>query len=110
MAIYVEQRFRPLSSGGEYLGWVRLRTEEFPGARTSARPVFGKLGGIDLEPSHRKSGRSHPHVIKKLRPRLDSRDEQMVSGAGTGDVEQVALGVVDFLQVGVIAYGLDALL
>ncbi len=32
----------------------------------------------------------------------------MIPGAGAGDVEQVALGVVNFLQIGVVADRLDA--
>ena len=34
----------------------------------------------------------------------------MIASSGAGDVEQVALGVIDFLQIGVVADGLDALL
>jgi hypothetical protein len=34
----------------------------------------------------------------------------VVSGAGAGYVEEVALGVVDFLEIGIIAYGFDAFL
>ena len=49
-------------------------------------------------------------IIEKLRRRLDARDQQMIARAGAGDVEQVALGVVDLLQIGVVADRLDALL
>ena len=42
--------------------------------------------------------RRFPQVIKKLRCRLDTGDQQMISCPGAGDVEQVALGVIDFLQ------------
>ena len=41
---------------------------------------------------------------------FDARHQQMIPRAGAGDVEQVALGVVDFLQIGVVADRLDALL
>jgi hypothetical protein len=34
----------------------------------------------------------------------------MIPSAGTGDVEEVPFGVIDFLQVGVITDGLNALL
>src|ERR1019366_7004905 len=41
---------------------------------------------------------------------LDDGNQQMIPRAGAGDVEQVAFGVVHFLQVGIVAYRLDALL
>ena len=42
-------------------------------------------------------------VVEKLRSGFHAGDEQMVSGAGAGDIEQVAFGVVDFLEVCIIA-------
>jgi hypothetical protein len=53
---------------------------------------------------------SGSQIVEKLGRRLDAGDEQMIPRSGAGDIEQVALGVVDFLQVGVIAHGFDALL
>lgn len=47
---------------------------------------------------------------KKLGRRLDARDQQVITGAGAGDVQRLALGVVDLLQVCVVAHGLNALL
>jgi hypothetical protein len=41
---------------------------------------------------------------------LDAGDQQMVASAGASDVEQVAFGVVDLLQVGLVGDVLDALL
>jgi hypothetical protein len=52
----------------------------------------------------------HPQIIKELRCRVDARQEQMIASAGASDVEQVALVVVDFFQVGVVGGGLDPLL
>ncbi len=34
----------------------------------------------------------------------------MIAGAGAGNVEEVAFGVVDFVQVGVVCDGFDAFL
>ena len=53
---------------------------------------------------------STSQIIQKLRCWSDACHEQMIAGAGAGYVEQVALGVVDFLQVGVVAYRFDSLL
>ena len=39
-------------------------------------------------------------VVQKFRYRIDSANQQMIPGAGAGDVEQVALGVIDLLQIG----------
>jgi len=52
----------------------------------------------------------HPHVFKKLRPRGQTRHQQMIPRAGAGNVQQVAFGVIDLLQVGVVTDRLDALL
>ena len=54
--------------------------------------------------------KSHTEIVKELRRGFHARHEQMISRTGAGDVEQMAFGVVDFLQVGVVADGLDALL
>ena len=50
------------------------------------------------------------HVIEKLRGRLDTRHQQIISCPSTGDVQQVALGIVDLLQIGVVADRLNPLL
>ena len=63
----------------------------------------------DQKHPRRDYGRA-PEIVQELRRRLDARDQQVVARAGAGDVEQVPLGVVDLLQVGVVADGLDALL
>jgi len=57
-------------------------------------------GARDLD----RPSRSRP----KIRIPVDSGNQQMISGAGTGNIEQVPLGVVDFLQIGVVADCLDA--
>jgi hypothetical protein len=49
-------------------------------------------------------------VVQKFGYWVHSGNQQMISGAGTGNVEQVPLGVVDLLQIGVVANRLDALL
>lgn len=41
---------------------------------------------------------------------LDAGNKQPVAGAGTGDVEQVALGVVNLVEFGFVGDGFDALL
>jgi hypothetical protein len=52
----------------------------------------------------------HLDLYRQLRGRLDAADQQAVAGAGAGDVEEVALGVVDLFEVGLVGDGLDALL
>ena len=37
-------------------------------------------------------------------------NQQMIPGTSAGNVEQVALGVIDFLQIGVVAHRLDPFL
>jgi hypothetical protein len=49
-------------------------------------------------------------VIQKFGYRGDTAHQQMIPSAGTGHVEQVPLGVIDFLQVSVITDRLNALL
>jgi hypothetical protein len=49
-------------------------------------------------------------VVQKFGYWGDTADQQMIPSAGTGHVEQVPLGVVDFLQVGVITDRLNTLL
>jgi len=34
----------------------------------------------------------------------------VIPGAGAGDVQQVALGVVNFFEIGIVGRGLDSLL
>ncbi len=53
---------------------------------------------------------STSQIIQKLGCGLDGRYAQMVTGSCAGDVEQVAFGVMDFLQVRVVAYRFDSLL
>jgi hypothetical protein len=43
---------------------------------------------------------SPPQVIQEFRRRLDACDEEMIACSRAGDVEQVALGVIHFLQIG----------
>jgi hypothetical protein len=49
-------------------------------------------------------------VIQELRHGGDAGHEQMISRPSAGDVEQVTFGVIDLLQIGVVAHRLDALL
>jgi hypothetical protein len=49
-------------------------------------------------------------VVQKFRYRIDAGNQQTIPGAGAGDIEQVALGVINFLQIGVVADRLDPLL
>ena len=53
---------------------------------------------------------SPPQIIQEFRHRRHPADQQMVSGTGAGNVEQVPLGVVDLAQIGIVADRLDALL
>src|SRR5712671_380819 len=46
--------------------------------------------------------RNYAQVVEKLRGRLDTRHQQVVAGAGAGNVEQVPLGVVGVFEVGVV--------
>jgi hypothetical protein len=47
-------------------------------------------------------------VVQKFGYRVDSGNQQMIPSAGAGNVEQMPLCLVDFLQIGVIADRLDA--
>ena len=38
-------------------------------------------------------------IVQELRPRLDSRDEQLIPRSRAGDVEELSLRVVDLLQI-----------
>jgi hypothetical protein len=49
-------------------------------------------------------------IVQKLGYRGDPANQQMIAGTGTGDVEQVPFGVIDFLQVCVITDCPNALL
>ena len=49
-------------------------------------------------------------IVQELGNRLDASDQQMIPSAGARDVQQVPFGVVDFLQVRIVADRLDALL
>jgi len=49
---------------------------------------------------------SAPQVVEKLRRRVEAGDEQGVAGAGAGDIQQVAFGVVDLLEVGTVCHRL----
>jgi hypothetical protein len=49
-----------------------------------------------------------PQIIQKLRCGRDAGDKQMIPRAGAGNVEQVAFGVVDLFQIGVVGHGFDA--
>lgn len=42
---------------------------------------------------------SSPQIVQELRRRLDSCHQQMIAGAGAGDVMQVPLAVVDFFEI-----------
>ena len=50
------------------------------------------------------------HVIEKLRGGLDTRHQQMIPRPRAGNAKQGALGVLHFLQIGVVADRLDELL
>ena len=50
------------------------------------------------------------HIIQKLRGGLDTCHQQMIPRPRAGDVEKMALGVIHFLQIGVVADRFDALL
>jgi hypothetical protein len=45
------------------------------------------------------------HIFKKFRRRFGTRNQQMIASARTGDVEQMALSVVDILKVGIVSNG-----
>src|SRR5260370_14891684 len=49
-------------------------------------------------------------VVEEFGYRVDAGNQQMIPGPGTGDIEQLALSVIHFLQISVVADGLDALL
>ncbi len=93
-----------LKSRGHLQRLLRLAADGFSGALRlkhilAASTLFGQ-----------HANGSHLKVIQKLRRRLNARHQQMVSCPRAGDVEQVALGVINFLQIGVVANRLDAIL
>ena len=49
-------------------------------------------------------------VVEELGGRFHAGDQEMAAGAGARDVEQVALGGVDLVELGLIAYSLDPFL
>ena len=49
-------------------------------------------------------------IIQELGNRVDAADQQMIPGSRTCDVQQVPLCLIDFLQIGIVADRLDALL
>ena len=51
-----------------------------------------------------------PQIIEELRCWLDARNEQMISRARAGDVQELALRLVHVLEVCVVRDGFDALL
>lgn len=54
--------------------------------------------------------KSHAEIVQKFRRGLDAGHQQVIPRACAGHVEQVALGVVDFLQVRVVADRFDPFL
>ncbi len=69
-------------------------------------PRFG-VGPLKPDPSGCLWG---VHIAQKLRPRLYSSHEQMVSRTRACHVKQVPFGLVDVVEVGLVGNGLDALL
>jgi hypothetical protein len=53
---------------------------------------------------------SNPKIIEELSCWLDACNKQMVTCARAGDVEEMTLGVIDFLQICIIAHRFDSLL
>ena len=49
-------------------------------------------------------------VVQKLRGRGDAGNQQVIPRPGAGHIQQVALGVVNLLKIGVVGDGFDALL
>ena len=41
-------------------------------------------------------------IVQKFRRGIDAGDEEMIAGMGAGDVEQMALGGVDFFEIGFV--------
>jgi hypothetical protein len=49
-------------------------------------------------------------IIQEFRYWFDTRNQKVITGASAGDVEQMALGVIDLLQVGIVANRFDPFL
>jgi hypothetical protein len=49
-------------------------------------------------------------IVEELRHGVDAGHQEMIPRARTGDVEQVALGVIYLLQIRIVSNGLDTLL
>jgi Peptidase family M28 len=56
------------------------------------------------------AGRILREIVEKFGDWGDASHQKVVAGARASDVEQMALGVVDLLQVGLVAHALDPLL
>lgn len=54
--------------------------------------------------------RLHYQVIQELRSGLRAGDEEVITRTRAGDVQEVALGVVNFLQVRIVGNSLNTLL
>jgi len=50
------------------------------------------------------------HIFDEFRNGCRAAHPKKITRAGTGDVQQVPLGIVDFLEVGIVARGFDAFL
>ena len=77
-------------------------------SRLAIRGVRPSL--IRARQSSQSRGSSRPKVIEELRCRGNARDEQMIPGPCTGNVEQMTLRVIHLLQIGVVAHRFDPFL
>jgi len=49
-------------------------------------------------------------IVQKLRNGVDAAHKKMIACARTGDIQQVALGVINLFKIGVVRRGLDPFL
>ena len=54
--------------------------------------------------------RHHSEIVEELRRGLDACDQQVISRAGTGDIAQMTLCVIDLLQIGIVVDSRNTLL
>jgi hypothetical protein len=77
----------------------------------AAREARGRVSALYAVSS---SARYHTialrEIVQEFRYRVDAGNQQMIPGAGTGNVKQMAFGIINLLQIGIVADRLDALL
>ncbi len=92
--------------------WVEITAFEFCEAGVIVqidRGSFDDFAGALIGGRNSIHPPSLPHIVQKLRPQSATCHQQSVARSRAGDVEEVAFGVVDLFQIGVVGHRFDAL-